>query len=212
METETDSYDEETLARVREFASRLSECDRRAFAALEAYRRGVGGVTLISRVLEMSPETIKRGREDLDRPERLPESGRQRHTGAGRKGVLEEQEGLEAAFDSLVETHLGGDPMNEGVVWTDLQPPAIARELSASGYQISENTVRKILKKKDPQAQPRQGDSHRRGRPGAAQPAIREHRATALALRTAKVARAQRGHQKEGVPGRPLPGRETLHP
>lgn len=96
----------------------------------------------------MSTETIKRGKNDLDSPERLPAPGRQRHQRAGRKGVCSEQVGLEAAFDALVKTRLGGDPMNEDVVWTDLQPSGIVVKLADQGFSISKSTVRALLKKK----------------------------------------------------------------
>ena len=146
---EFDPYDQITSERMKQLAARLSEIDRRAYAAVEAYRLGQGGVTYIGKLFGMSPETIKRGREDLDSPDRLPSSGRQRAAGAGRKGVFAEQPGLEAAFDDLVKTHIAGDPMNADVVWTDLQPSKMVDKLADKGYFITENTVRAAFKKKN---------------------------------------------------------------
>ena len=148
MSSTPEIYDDTTVRRMRQLLGNLSERDRRAYAAVEAYKPGSPGVVAIAKLFGMSPETIKRGKDDLDSPERLPASGRQRHTGAGRKGVCLEQAGLEAAFDALVESHLGGDPMNEGVVWTDLQPSGIATALGDQGFSISETTVRELLRKK----------------------------------------------------------------
>lgn len=148
MSAPIEIYDEVTIRRMRRLAESLSERDRRAYAAVEAYRSESPGVVAVAGILGMSTETIKKGRDDLDFPERLPPPGRQRHAGAGRKGACSEQPGLEAAFDSLVKTHLGGDPMNENVVWTDLQPFRIVTELADQGFSISENTVRELLKKK----------------------------------------------------------------
>jgi len=133
---------------MRQLAESLSERDRRAYAAVEAYKPGSPGVVIVAGIFGMSTETIKKGRDDLDSPERLPPPGRQRHKGPGHKGVCSEQPGLEAAFDTLVETHLGGDPMNVDVVWTDLQPSGIVAKLTDQGFSISENTVRELLKKK----------------------------------------------------------------
>lgn len=130
MNVDSGPYDEVTHKRMIQFASRLSETNRRAYAAVEAYKLGRGGVTAISRLLKISPETVKRGQEDLDSPERLPEAGRQRRQGAGRRGVCAEQPGLETAFDKLLEHHIAGDPMNEDVTWTDLQPSVIVRDLA----------------------------------------------------------------------------------
>lgn len=148
MSIELNDYDEVTKRRMKQFASMLSEIDRRAYAALEAYRLKRGGVTRVSEFLNISPETIKQGRDDLDNPERLPEAGRQRHKGAGRKGVCHEQEGLDEALDELLKGHIAGDPMNEDIIWTDLQPSTIVSELAVRGYSVSENTVRDLLKKK----------------------------------------------------------------
>jgi hypothetical protein len=144
----TEIYNEITIRRMRRLAKSLSERDRRAYVAVEAYKPGSPGVVVVAGLFGMSTETIKKGRDDLDSPERLPPPGRQRHKGAGRKGVCSEQPGLEAAFDTLVETHLGGDPMNEDMVWTDLQPSGIVAKLTDQGFSISENTVRELLKKK----------------------------------------------------------------
>lgn len=138
-------YDDLTLQRMTSFANSLCETEKRAYAAIEAYKLGYGGVKAISRLFGMSPETIKRGREDLDDPSRLPLSGYQRHSGAGRKGVLEEQPGLDQAFDELVKSHLAGDPMNVDVVWTDLLPSEIRTRLEEQGFCICDNTVRSLL-------------------------------------------------------------------
>jgi hypothetical protein len=141
-------YNEMIIKRMMQMVSSLPERERRAYAAAEAYKIGRGGVRAIARLFGMSPDTIKRGKDDLDSPERLPEPGRQRHAGAGRKGICFEQKGLEAAFDALVKSRLGGDPMNPDVIWTDLQPSDIVAKLAKQGFSISENTVRALLKKK----------------------------------------------------------------
>jgi len=138
-------YDEVTKARMKIFAERLCEIDLRAYAAVEAYKLGRGGVMFIAELFEMSPETIKRGQQDLDDPSRLPSGNRQRKPGAGRKGVLVEQPGLEQAFQSAIETHTAGDPMNADIKWTDLQPSQIIGKLSQEGFELSENTVRSLL-------------------------------------------------------------------
>jgi hypothetical protein len=61
---------------------------------------------------------------------------------------------LEAAFDTLIETPLGGDPMNEDVVWTDLQPSGIVAKPTDQGFSISNNTARELLKKRHPHPHP----------------------------------------------------------
>jgi hypothetical protein len=141
-------YDEATKERMKTFADRLSEIDLRAYAAVEAYKLGRGGVGFIAELFEMSPETIKKGQRDLDDPSRLPSHSRQRKIGAGRKGVLVEQPGLDDAFKAAIQSHTAGDPMNADIKWTDLQPSQIVTRLSDQGFELSENTVRSLLENK----------------------------------------------------------------
>lgn len=164
-------YDEMTLSRMVSFAAGLNEVDRRAYAAVEAYKLGRGGVKGIAGLFGMSPETIKRGREDLDDSSRVP-SGRLRAVGAGRKGVFAEQPGLEKAFDDLISSHIAGDPMNENVIWTDLQPALIAAKLQELGFTISESAVRVRLKKKLQKTQTPQSSRHRHLRSRRSQRAV----------------------------------------
>lgn len=106
-------------------------------------------MSFVSKLLGMTPETIKHGQRDLDSSDQLPDENRQRRSGAGRKGVFKEQSGLEEAFDAVVEDRIAGDPMNADIKWTDFQPSQIAGKLSGQGFSISENTVRSLLKRKN---------------------------------------------------------------
>jgi len=66
--------------------SRLSEKDRRQYAALESLKLGRGGITYISSILGVDRKTILQGRKELtmDLPYPLPQD-RQRRVGGGRK-------------------------------------------------------------------------------------------------------------------------------
>lgn len=67
--------------------SRLSERDRRQYAALESLKLGRGGITFISKLLVVDRGTILQGRKDLtsDLDISFLEHGRQRKIGGGRK-------------------------------------------------------------------------------------------------------------------------------
>lgn len=69
------------------YFSRLSEKDRRHYAALEALRLGRGGITYISDILEVDRGTILQGIKELtSAPEVSPiPEDRQRRSGGGRK-------------------------------------------------------------------------------------------------------------------------------
>jgi len=66
--------------------SRLSEKDRRQYAALESLKLGRGGTTYISKILGVDRNTIIQGRKELTAclPDPLPQD-RQRRIGGGRK-------------------------------------------------------------------------------------------------------------------------------
>jgi hypothetical protein len=71
-----------------------------------------------------------------------------RHAGGGCKGMLYEHEDLEAKLDTILEHTIGGDPMNNHVKWTHLSARQIQQQLADQGIELSENTVRELLKKK----------------------------------------------------------------
>lgn len=48
------------------FYDSLSEKDRRRYAAVEAAKLGHGGVTYIANLFGCDPDTIRRGREDVN--------------------------------------------------------------------------------------------------------------------------------------------------
>jgi hypothetical protein len=67
------------------FLSRLDEQQRRWYVALEAKKLGHGGAQLMSQITGMSVDTIRRGRDELDRSladrptDRVPLFGGGRH-------------------------------------------------------------------------------------------------------------------------------------
>jgi hypothetical protein len=81
-----DHPDKELHHQMNLLLSRLDEQERRWYVALEAKKLGRGGMTLMSQVTGMSMDTIRRGRDELnkelvDRPIdriRLPGGGRPR--------------------------------------------------------------------------------------------------------------------------------------
>ena len=66
--------------------SRLSEKERRLYAALESLKLGWGGITYISEILGIDRDTITQGRKEFtaEFKEHAP-PGKQRKAGGGRK-------------------------------------------------------------------------------------------------------------------------------
>jgi len=77
----------EIQARYREAGGSFNELQRRHWAAREAIQLGRGGITLVSKALSMSPNTIKRGIREITTDQTNPSSAsaRIRKSGGGRK-------------------------------------------------------------------------------------------------------------------------------
>jgi hypothetical protein len=74
-------------------------------------------------------------------------SDRVRKKGGGRKTAIEYQPQLLVNFLELLAEFTAGDPMREGVLWTNLSRCEISRRLRAMGTPASRLTARKLLKK-----------------------------------------------------------------
>jgi hypothetical protein len=55
--------------------------------------------------------------------------------------------GLDAAFLELVRSHTAGDPMREGVLWTNLSLRRLAQQLATRGFRVSVKVVIQLLDK-----------------------------------------------------------------
>ena len=71
-----------------------------------------------------------------------------RATGGGRKRKLETIEGLESAFERVIDRHIAGDPMDEEIKWTHLTRQQIADLLwSEEEIKVSVTVIDQLLKK-----------------------------------------------------------------
>jgi hypothetical protein len=85
MEGAVQQYSERTERRMRTMFQRLSEKDRRRYAAVEAEKLGHGGVHYIAALFGIDAKTIRQGLADLDAPTE-PAPGRVRKKGADADG------------------------------------------------------------------------------------------------------------------------------
>jgi hypothetical protein len=81
-----EGFPSKTIMLMQLHYSRLSEKDRRQYAALESLKLGRGGITYICNILGVDRKTIVQGRKELtvDLASPIP-LGRQRRVGGGRK-------------------------------------------------------------------------------------------------------------------------------
>ena len=121
----------------------LTERQRRVWLGTEARELGSSGVRSVAGAVRVSPDTVRRCRDELDDPEPL-EVGRSRASGGGRKRAEELDPGLVDALDKLVDPESRGDPMTP-LRWTSKSLRTLAAELRGQGYQASPTLVQRLL-------------------------------------------------------------------
>jgi hypothetical protein len=121
----------------------LTERQRRVWLGAEARELGKSGVRIVADAAGVSPDTVRRGREELDDPQPL-EAGRSRVPGGGRKRAGEHDPGLAGALDQLVDPESRGDPVTP-LRWTSKSLRTLAGELRSQGHQASATLVQRLL-------------------------------------------------------------------
>ena len=124
----------------------LSEKDRRRYAGIEAAKLGHGGTEYVAGRFGLDPKTVRRGLAELELAED-PAMDRIRKTGGGRKSAIAAQATLEENFRKLLAEFTAGDPMREGVLWTNLSRREVSRRLAEMGSPASRDVVRKLMRK-----------------------------------------------------------------
>jgi hypothetical protein len=125
-------------------AGDLDERARRRWAAAEARSLGWGGVAAVAAATGISDRTIRTGIRELDDPDAVSAS-RQRREGGGRRAREREQPDLRGALEALIEPVTRGDPMSP-LRWTCKSTRVLASELRRQGFEVSSNTVGKLLR------------------------------------------------------------------
>ena len=120
----------------------LDERSRRLWAAAESAAIGYGGDALVSSATGLARETIRKGRRQIARGE--PPTSRIRAPGAGRPGIEQDQPGVLAALEALVDPLTRGDPTSP-LRWTCKSRAKLAAALSEQGWRVSSTTVGRLL-------------------------------------------------------------------
>lgn len=123
----------------------LLEHQKRWLAAEKANALGRGGIAKVIALTGLSRNTIKKGMLELENSETLDTGGQVRKLGAGRKVITKTHPGLINAIETLLGESTAGDPMTH-LKWTCQSTRHIAEALQKSGYPITHETVRAILK------------------------------------------------------------------
>ena len=85
----------------------LSERQHRLWLGVEARELGKSGVRVVAQAVQVSPDTVRRGRDELDDPRPL-DVDRSRAPGGGRKRAEEYDPGLVGALDKAGGPRVAG--------------------------------------------------------------------------------------------------------
>jgi Rhodopirellula transposase DDE domain len=140
-------YSMELEFQMRELYERLSEKDRRQYAAIEALKFSRGGISYIANLFNCSSDTLYVGINEIVSEEKS-KGALLRIPGGGRKPVvIKSYETIDLCFLSVIKEHTAGDPMNIEIKWTNLTRKQIGFKLSEFGFFVSRNIVTQLLKK-----------------------------------------------------------------
>jgi len=136
------------LKKKLDYLSTLNELDARHYVALWAMELGWGGVSRVHESTGMSMDTIRKGIREVNSQSASPlrKQGRLRKAGGGRKSIVAKNPDVKKRIDEILEETTAGDPMS-ALRWINKSTYAVARDLSSDGEKISEDTVRRIIKK-----------------------------------------------------------------
>ncbi len=127
----------------KEILPHLNERQKRIYLTSEAAILGRGGVSLVSRLSNVSRPTIIKGKIDLKSPPfAIPRS---RKKGGGRKSIQEKHPEIIDELDKLIEPLTLGDPMSP-LRWTCKSTRNLSEELQKKNYKISHVVVSNLLK------------------------------------------------------------------
>jgi hypothetical protein len=121
----------------------LNERQQHLIAAFDAQLLGRGGIARVSRVTGFSRPTLYRAFKCLYQPP-LPVE-RVRHSGAGRKALVQLDPHLVQALEALIDPETRGDPMSP-LRWTCKSTRQLAHLLKDKGHPVSHATVAQLLR------------------------------------------------------------------
>jgi hypothetical protein len=126
----------------------MDERLRRQWAAAEAAAYGWGGISAVAVATGLARNTIAAGARELHAQAENPSqpiSPWLRRPGAGRKLLIEKDQALEHALDSLIDPVTRGDPMSP-LRWTCKSTRKLAAELRRQNHPVGERTVATLLR------------------------------------------------------------------
>ena len=97
---------------------------------------------MVSSATGLARETIRKGRREISRDE--APTDRIRRPGGGRPRIQQDQPGIQAALEALVDPLTRGDPTSP-LRWTCKSRAKLAAALNEQGWRVSSTTVGRLL-------------------------------------------------------------------
>lgn len=130
----------------------LDERQRRIFLSVIAENSGWGSYSDLAEFTGYSLQTLKRGREEVEKLPRDPKarSGsdidrRMRAEGGGRKSKIEKDPSIRTEILSMLDGNTVGDPESP-LTWTTKSTRSLSDALKANGFDVSHRIVAEVLK------------------------------------------------------------------
>ena len=130
------------------FLSKLNEKETRNYVALWAIELGWGGISEVNKITGKSMTTIRRGIEEINSVKKSDEPNRIRKKGSGRKKLTQKKPEIIKNLELIMKNDTSGDPMKH-LKWTTKSTGNVADELKQKGYNISADTVGRLLKQEN---------------------------------------------------------------
>ncbi len=122
----------------------FNEKAKRFWDGATALELGYGGITAVSRITGLAPNTVRAGIRVVQDPEDQA-SPRIRRPGAGRKTIVQNDPTLVPALLARVAPATRWDP-ERPLLWSSKSFRNLVTELRTQGHPVSERTVSKLLK------------------------------------------------------------------
>ena len=136
----------EIRRKFKALAPSMDERMRRHWAAAEAREVGRGGIAAVQAATGLSRPTITSGIREIAMPAKIRAAAgaRIRRAGGGRRALIENDPGLLAALEGLIDSSTRGHPQSP-LRWTCKSTRRLADELTLQDHRVSARTVAALL-------------------------------------------------------------------
>lgn len=127
-----------------EFMLTLDEYHKRFYLATQAEACGYHGVRKVTKFFGVNRKTIYKAKKEIEQGY-IPQDGRVRLPGGGRKKAIAKNPEILGAFDAVIAPYKAGLPQDESIYWISIGVTEIVRKMQERGCDVSRHIVNQIL-------------------------------------------------------------------